>query len=384
MRAVLRERQPLCEELGRLPEQTNQEFLDAGFYRMLQPRRFGGYEFSLSDFIRVMTEVSRGCPESGWVLTLTAGHPAAFMAGFPERAQREAYGETGDFRAPGVAIPGGVAVPVAGGYRIKGAWDYSSGCDIATHFLGGMIALDREGGKPRAYVYVLLDRKDFSIVDNWNVIGMQGTGSRRVVVEEMTVPAHRVLEFGDAEMKTFFPQPGRALHANPLFQGPVFLILFCELTAVVVGAARGALDLYEEILRERKSPLPPFTPRVEMDEYQHHFGHAQGLIDTAEAALLHLGSHYLEIAGRAVEGIQPSLEDERRFQRVTQQCVELAWEAVDLMFRTAGSSATRKTSPLARCFRNLAVIRTHITVQLHHTSTNVGRLHFGISPLSRL
>src|SRR5579862_8593717 len=70
MRTVLRDRQALCEELGRLPEETNRDFLEAGFYRILQPRCFGGYEFNLTDFIRVMMEVARGCPESGWVLAL--------------------------------------------------------------------------------------------------------------------------------------------------------------------------------------------------------------------------------------------------------------------------------------------------------------------------
>jgi 3-hydroxy-9,10-secoandrosta-1,3,5(10)-triene-9,17-dione monooxygenase len=277
-----------------------------------------------------------------------------------------------------------MAVPVDGSYRVKGAWDYCSGCDVATHFLAAVMVMDSETQKPRAQSYVLFDRKDFHIVDNWDVIGMQGTGSRRAVVEEMTVPSHRVLEFADTEMKTMLAQPGRALHPNPLYHGPVLMLLFCELTSVVVGAARGALDVYEQILRERKAPLPPFLPRVEMAEYQHHFGHAQGLIDTAEAALLHLGSVYMEAGRHAAQGDPPTLEDQRRFQRVTQQCVELAWEAVDLMFRTGGTSATKKNSLLARYFRNLAVIRTHITVQLHHTSTNVGRLHFGLPPLSVL
>jgi 3-hydroxy-9,10-secoandrosta-1,3,5(10)-triene-9,17-dione monooxygenase len=186
------------------------------------------------------------------------------------------------------------------------------------------------------------------------------------VVDELFIPSHRVLEFGDASLTVFFDQPGRALHKNPMYHGPVLLFLFCELTSVFVGAARGALDAYEQILWERKSILPPFTPRTEMDEYQHHFGHAQGLIDTAEAALLQLGSNYMEIAKRAVQGSPSTAEGDRRFQRVSQQCVELAWEAVDLMFRTAGSSAAKKSSALGRYFKNLAVIRTHITVQLHH------------------
>ena len=246
MRPMLRERQAMCEEIGRLPEETNQAFIKAGFYRILQPRRFGGYEFDVPDFIRVMTEVSRGCPESGWVLALTAGHPAAFVAGFEEQAQREVYGETGDCRAPGAARPSGVAVPVSGGYRIKGTWDYTSGCDIATHFLGGLMVIDPQSNTPSAYGYVLCDREDFSIVNNWDVIGMQGTGSHRVVIEETIVPTHRVLEFSDPQIKQMYPQAGRALFKNPLYHGPWLCLLMSELVSVAVGAARGALDLYEQ------------------------------------------------------------------------------------------------------------------------------------------
>jgi len=383
LRPILRERQARCEELGRLPEETNQDFLNAGFYRILQPRCFGGYEFTVTDFIRVMMEVSRGCPESGWVLSLTAGHPAAFIAAFPEQGQREAYSNSGDCRTPGVAVPGGAAIPVPGGYRVKGSWDYCSGCDIATHFLGALMALDPETKAPRAYVYALFDRKDYTIVDNWNMIGMQGTGSRRVVVEEMTLPAHRVLEFADAQVNVYPHHPGRDLHANALYHGPNLPLLYCELTSVAVGTARGALDIYEGIVRDRKWLLPPFPPRYEMPDSQHRYGHAQGLIDTAEAALLQLGSDYAEICRRIVEdGVRQSREDERRFLRVAQQCVQIAWDAVELMFRTGGTSSTRKDAPLGRYFKNLAVILTHITTQYDHTSINIGRLHFGVPPMS--
>src|SRR5579863_9073449 len=135
MRATLRERQALCEESGRLPPETNADFVKAGFYRTLQPRCFGGYEFDLPTFIKVIMAVSRGCTESGWVLALIAGHPV-LLAGFPEQGQREAYGTAGEFRGPGVAMAGGTAVPADGGYRVRGTWDYSSGCDVGTHFSG--------------------------------------------------------------------------------------------------------------------------------------------------------------------------------------------------------------------------------------------------------
>ncbi len=256
MRPILRERQAICEKSGRLPEETNQEFIRAGFYRILQPRRFGGYEFEVRDFIRVMTEVSRGCAESGWVLTLTAGHPASFLAGFEEQAQREVYGETGDARAPASALPSGVAVPAPGGYSVKGSWDYCSGCDIATHFLGGLMVVDPQTGAPGAYGFVLCGRQDFSIVKNWDVFGMQGTGSDRVVIEERIVAPHQVLKVSDATLQQWYPRPGRVLFTNPLYYGPVPSLLMCSLVAVSVGAARGALDSYEQDLREEEGAAP--------------------------------------------------------------------------------------------------------------------------------
>ena len=381
LRPMLRERQATCEELGRLPEETNREFLKAGFYRILQPRRFGGYEFELRDFIRVMAEVSRGCPESGWVLALTAGHPASMLIGFDEQAQREVYGATGDVRAPAVFRPPGVAIPARDGYSVKGTWDYCSGCDIATHFLGGVMIMGLQSTAPRAFGIVLCDRKDFSIVDNWDVIGMQGTGSRLVVIQDIVVPPHRVLEMTDPQRTVHVPEPGRVLYKNPLYHGPQLPFLVSELVIVAVGAARGALDVYEQDLRERKTQFPPFLPRYQTADYQHLFGHIQGLIDTAEDGLLQLGSAYMEFSHRTVEGADVSAEEQQRFVRVGQQCVELAWEAVDTMFHTAGTSTAKKTALLGRYFRNLAVIRTHVAAQTHLVSTNAGRLHFGLPSL---
>jgi 3-hydroxy-9,10-secoandrosta-1,3,5(10)-triene-9,17-dione monooxygenase len=384
LRPILRERQSRCEQAGRILDETSDDFIKAGFFRILQPRRFGGYEFSLVDFIRVMIEISRGCSESGWVLALTTGHPPAFLSGFPEQMQREVYGSDGDVRVPAVAMPTGTAIPTSDGYRVSGAWDYSSGCDVSTHFLGALMIIDPKMKTPKSYGYVLLDRTMFSIVDNWNVIGMQGTGSRRVVLPETIVAQHRILEMYNAAMTTAYPQPGRALHANPMFHAPLVPLLLSELGAVAVGTAQGALDSYEEITKQRTFPLPPFVPRTQTEQFQHHFGHARGLIDTAEAALLQLGRDYLEMGRRTLAGSPPTAEDERRYMRVIQQCLELSWQAVELMFRTAGSSVAKRDSMLARSFRNIAVIRTHITMQDHMTSTNIGRLHFGISPLSTL
>lgn len=384
MRPLLRERQAECEATGQVSEDTNRRFIEAGFYRILQPRCFGGYEFGLPTFLKVMIAISRGCSESGWVLALTAGH-AFLISSFPEAGQREAFGERGEFRSPSVALPGGIAVPVDGGYRLKGAWDYCSGCELATHFLGFSLIRDPNSPAPLGTIVALIDRDQYKIIDNWHVFGMQGTSSRRVVVEEMFLPEHRAMMLGTATGETIHPRPGSFLHKNPFYGGRGVSMLVSELVAVCVGIGRGALDIYEEILHNKPASYPPFQKRSQEPEFQRYFGEARALVDTAEAALFQMATDYVECTRReAEEGVPFSDEQDRRFLQIEQQCVRLCWEAVDLMFRTSGTSAATKTAPLGRYFRNLAVIRTHVTMQRDVTSANSARLHFGLPAIGRL
>ena len=300
MRPMLRERQNACEAAGQVSEDTNAQFIKAGFYRILQPRVFGGYEFDLPTFLKVMIAVSRGCSDSGWVLALTAGH-AFLMSSFPEAGQREAFGDSGEFRAPSVAMPGGLAAPVPGGYRVKGAWDYTSGCDLATHFIGSCMIQNPHATVPDLGAFIVFARDQYRIVDNWHVIGMQGTSSRRVVIEEIFVPDHRVLLVYDDKGNYVHPRPGSLIHANPLYRGRITSLLVSEVCAVAVGIGRGALDLYDEILRIKKTSFAPFHARSTEIEYQRHFGEAQSLVDTAEAALLHMAVDFTERARRDAE-----------------------------------------------------------------------------------
>jgi 3-hydroxy-9,10-secoandrosta-1,3,5(10)-triene-9,17-dione monooxygenase len=168
-----------------------------------------------------------------------------------------------------------------------------------------------------------------------------------------------------------------------MYCGPRVSLLISELAAVAVGAARGALDVYEEILRTRPAGFAPFQARFQEPEYQRHFGEAQALVDTAEAALLQIGAEYMEYSAACVRNGRKEHIERRLFQ-VEQQCVRLAWEAVDLMFRTAGTSSAGRSAPLGRYFRNLAVIRTHLTQQFDHTHVNTACLHFGLPPRSAL
>jgi 3-hydroxy-9,10-secoandrosta-1,3,5(10)-triene-9,17-dione monooxygenase len=369
----LHERQAECERLGRLPDTTQQEFVDAGLYRVLQPRRFGGYEFDLGVFFSIMAEIARGCPSSGWVLALTAGHAHTLAALFPEETQVETFGADGEYRAPLSGNGRGVLTTCDGGYRLTGAWSYVSGCLTATHFIG-MSMLD--GSESRHFV--LIGKDDFEVVDDWDVMGMQGTGSHRIVVEDAFVPARHVIGQPMDEMGSR-NAPGRSVHANPLYAaGRIGSVLFGEMAAVAVGMALGALDIYEAELRTKTMNYPPFAPRAEVAEYQRHFGEAWALISMASATLERIGSDYMSYAREDVAGETP-FSDQRDGQlRLLEQFVtKLAADAIDLMFRSAGTSAARSASPLQRYFRDSAIVRTHFAAQYERGAEEFGRAYFG-------
>jgi 3-hydroxy-9,10-secoandrosta-1,3,5(10)-triene-9,17-dione monooxygenase len=371
LRPRLRERQAECEALGRVPDEVNDELVRAGFYRIVQPRRFGGYEFDVPTFYRVMMEVARGCPETAWVLALTAGHPL-LLAAFPEQAQVEAYGADGEFRCPAAFNPPGTAVPAPGGYRITGAWVSASGIDIGTHFIGMALVTDEDGAPRAAPIQMLLDRAQVEIVDDWRVMGMQGTGSKCVKVQDLFVPEHRTVATLGVQ-RGAQALPAARLYDNPMYQARIQPFLIGEATAVAVGGARGALDLYDQALAGKRSMFPPHLERQEDPEFQRHYGQALALISTAEAALMRAGEEFMDYAR---EGFDE--EKEHRLILIEQQAVRLAFEATELIFRTAGTSASAKSgAAIGRVFRNLAVINTHPALQLDRTAMAAAKAHFG-------
>ncbi len=140
MRAEIRSEAAANEERGGYSPERHRAFTDAGFYRMLQPRRYGGYEVGLDAFLRVVIEVSRADPATGWSMCLGSAHVFQFAAFFGATAQDEMFPVDGHVVIPSRNIPRGTVTPVDGGWVLNGVWDYASGCTYATHMMG--VALD--------------------------------------------------------------------------------------------------------------------------------------------------------------------------------------------------------------------------------------------------
>jgi 3-hydroxy-9,10-secoandrosta-1,3,5(10)-triene-9,17-dione monooxygenase len=378
LRDVLRERQDECDGLGRLPDSTLQDYLDAGFWRVVQPRRFGGYEFDLDTFLRITIELSRGCPSSGWVFGLTATHN--LLVGLcEEQGQIELFGPgNGDFRCPLSAVPQ-PAQKVDGGYQVSGWWDYSSGCDIATNFIASIVTFTPDGELDDTR-WVVVRRDQFEIIDNWDTLGMRGTGSRRVVIDDVFVPERHTIPSPNP-FRAVPDFPGRDLHPSPMFRGPLASLLISEPAAVCVGIAYAAIDEYIEVLTTKHQWGPATPLRKDVGVFQRLLGEATAYVDTAEAALRRLAQMWTEHAERATEtGVPASDEVDRRLILVEQQIIELASKAVELVFRTSGSSASNKGQKIERYFRDLNMVRTHVTLQSERTWENVGRLRLGMAP----
>ena len=381
LRPQLRDEQAETEARGYYSEGLHEEFRRAGLYRMLQPRRFGGYEFDVPTFARAIMSVARGCPSSGWCLCLAAAHVLQMASLFSEQAQVDAFGSDGEFRAPSRGTPLGTAVPVEDGWLVNGTWDYCSGAPYATHFMP--VALE-DRTDPPSIVLGLVPREQWTMLDDWgDVLGMRGSGSHSITVDNAVVPEHFVVRENLLDVDVSEGTPGLDLHGNPMYAGRTLGFFYVEIVAIVVGTARAALDEYEEIIRAKKTYTPPFVLRYQSHEFQRPFGLALAMIDAAEAVVLHSAERYMEFCRRGVEGGEPfsSLEDMRLYAS-QQQAMKLAWEATDLLFRTAGSTAGKDGARMQRYFRDLGMARTQFAAQYERAGEWLARDYLGIPRFS--
>lgn len=360
LRPLLRDRQDEAEQLGTYPEAIHRRFADAGFYSILVPRMFGGLECDLSTYYRVMIEVSRGDPGTGWCLTLGSSHALMAASHFVEAAQRMFFAD-GSFCAPHTNAGQASLVPRDGGYTVSGRWAYASGIPYASWFFGAARVADGNPGTPKT---VAVPRADFTVLDDWGAgrtLGMEASGSNGVVVEGVEVEEHFVsAPVWHERFDPTAPTAGVELHGNPMYLGRGHATYHTSIAAVQVGAALAALDEYEEQLRTRKSPIPPGDPRIQSAHLRSHYGHARVLANSAQALLLTTTDRYGEYAHQWMTDGEPfDLAKSIELFGMAQQAGALAAEAVELMFQTAGTSAAMSGTRLNRYFRDTAMYRGH-------------------------
>lgn len=377
---ILRTRAAETEQLRTLPKQTVEECVDAGFYRILQPRRFGGYQFGLRTFCDVMKHISRGCSSTGWVLTLTSAH-TFHMAAFAEEGQIEMYGEDGEFRSPLIFAPQGTATPVDGGYRLSGRWNYNSGGEHANWLaVNAAVPGDSADAPPKDYVMTWIRRDDYEIFDNWHVMGMRGTGSKQAIVNDVFVPQQRVISqplwfTGEA--------PGYGVHDDPFYRTPPMEVFCAEVGCICIGLGEAAIDAFYDRAMTKQNAFPPFDLLRHERSSQRRLGHARARVDAASAIHDHIINNQMQYAARAVDGtLEFSSESRRRVLMLTQQIARNVSEAVDLLFDASGTSASQSGQQMERIYRDLGTIRTHYFFDVDRSAENWGATFLGLEEYS--
>jgi 3-hydroxy-9,10-secoandrosta-1,3,5(10)-triene-9,17-dione monooxygenase len=386
---LLREEQEATEERAAPSFEIHEQMRKLGLYRIVQPRRFGGYEFSLEDMCRVSIQIARGCPSTGWYYSFTANHTQIVAQLFGEEGQSKAFGPDGDFLAPVRAPVGNVARKVDGGWLLDGRWDYCSGAPYATHFVPMVLIApeDDPDGDTTDQGVAIVPREQWTMLEDWgdNIIGMRGTGSNTIVIESQFIPDCSFARGSATNIDLSKPTPGYELHGNPMYSGRLISVLHSESAAFAVGTARAALDDYEEFVMPKRAIVAPFGPRIEHHNYQRAFGLALGMVDTAELALYGACQRHLHHSTRAVtEGPAGfTAEQDLRLMAVLQHVSQTCIDAVDLLWRTGGTSVAKSDSRMQRYYRDLAVLRTHVGHQYETFAESLSRAHFGIDTEAR-
>jgi len=247
MLPTLQERAKLCDELRRVPDETVAEFQEAGFFRMLQPKRWGGLEVDPKTFFTVQMTIATACPSSAWILGVVAVHSWQ-LALFADQAQQDVWADDRSVLVSSSYAPTGKIEKVEGGYKVSGRWSFSSGCDHCDWvFLGGFAPTPPDAKGPDMRTF-LLPKSDYVIDDNWHVIGLKGTGSKDIVVDGAFVPEHRTHKMIDGFL---MKNPGNELNTAPLYKLPFGQIFTRSVSTSAIGAAEGALAAFTKVASER-------------------------------------------------------------------------------------------------------------------------------------
>ena len=382
--AKLRAQQDESDARGCYSDEIHQELLEGGFYRILQPRMFNGGGVDCETYIRVILELSRGHPGSGWCYALASSHALVVGAHFEEPVQRELFGSNGDFRAAFAAGPAGIPTLERGdgGYRISGLWAFASGIPMSTHFLGGVFIPGVDGvPAPAAFV---VPRASVEVLPDWGgdaAMGMQASGSNSVRLNRVFVPDRHIIPSPVGLLTTDnLPEgtPGTRLHGEGLFLGIIFGWFSCEFGAIFSGAAHAALEEYAQIMRTKPMLFDPRRTRMHDPELQRIFGEALCRADAAEALTFSATRLYTEQCERWMKARQPiSAADTLRVWGMAREGCRAACECVEMLFHSAGASGAKRGDRLQRYFRDVQMYRIHFQSQAM-TPMLRSQLQFGV------
>ena len=364
-----RERAEEAERLRVVPESSIKDLEASGFFRLLQPKRFDGLESDPVDFYAAVRMIASACGSTGWVSSVLGVHPGQ-VALFHDEAQQAVWGEDTNTRLSSSYAPTGKALLVEGGYRLSGRWSFSSGCDHATWvLLGGLVSNDE--GQIVDFKTFMVPRSDYTIEDVWNVVGLRGTGSNDIVVDDVFVPNEFTLSMGDTGRCY---GPGQEQNTGDLYKLPFHSIFTSTITAPIVGMATGAYAEHVEMQRKRVRAAYIAEKTVNDPFAGVRIARASSEIDAAWALLM---NNIREMQELVAQGEKIPLTLRLKVRRDQVIGTERAVSAIDTLFEASGGRALAEGTYLQRAWRDAHAGRVHAANDPERALVMYGALEFG-------
>jgi 3-hydroxy-9,10-secoandrosta-1,3,5(10)-triene-9,17-dione monooxygenase len=366
---AFRERADDAERLRVVPEASIKELEETGFFRLLQPKRFDGFEADPIDFYTAVRDIASACGSTGWVSSVVGVHPWQ-VALFADEAQQAVWGEDTSTRLSSSYAPTGKAVIADGGFTLSGKWSFSSGCDHCSWvLLGGLVFND--DNQVVDFRTFMVPREKYQIVDVWNVVGLRGTGSNDIVVEETFIPEAYTLSMSDTGRCY---GPGQEQNTANLYKLPFHSIFTSTITTPIVGMAYGAYDEHVEMQRKRvraaylgeKASLDPFAAV--------RIARASSDIDAAWALLV---NNIREEQALVEKGEQIPLSLRLKVRRDQVLGTQRAIDSIDALFEASGGRALAEGTYLQRAWRDAHAGRVHAANDPERALQMYGASEFG-------
>ncbi|WEO99472.1 acyl-CoA dehydrogenase family protein [Streptomyces sp. FXJ1.172] len=358
------------EAARRLEPEVVEAVREAGFGRHFVPAAFGGAEGSFVDMTAAVTVVGQGCASAAWAASLSA-YTARYGAYLPPEGQAEIWADGPNALMAGALMPAGKAEPGSGGWRLSGEWKYISGVRFAEWvFACSAVPDGRVGpdGRPEVRFFAV-PRADITVKDTWFTMGMRGTGSDTMVLDDVFVPECRSLSRFDINA-------GRATASEARCHTvPVDALNGLPLAVPVLGAARGALRVGAEQAMRRLDRRG--GPVREKPQVQIELARSAGEVDAAELLM--------QRAARIADGLEQAREGEAavRGPRDLALAVELLVSAVDRIFKSGGTAVHFEADPLQRFWRDVSTAASHMIFDFETTGAAFGAWALGAEGAER-
>ena len=344
-------------------------------FKLLQPKRWGGFELDPAALVRASAELARGCGSTGWCLGVLAVHN--WMLGlYEEQAQAGCVG-----RRPGDAA-GCLLCPHRPG-RARGRWHPGQRPLVVRQRLRP-IELDDGGRRPSLGGPIpdlrlfLVPQSEYRIDDNWHVSGLAGTGSKDIVIDGAVVPEHRSLSLVQAMGGH---SPGRELYADsPLYRVPFGSMLLFALVGPALGLARGTYAAFLERARTRQIT---YSVEKQSEQTPVHvmLGDASYQLDAVE---LLWERDLAEIARVTREKQDFTLEQRARYKRDVGVGLRSCQEVVAKLSGASGAHGIFLSSSIQRAFRDTHAMTTHAALDPIQASRTMGRVELGLDPATAI